>query len=263
MTKRYYKCEETHQTVKGVKLKRCTKCKRWKEISEFCTDRARKDGLKIYCNSCINAYALMRYRKNKKSVRDYLRYEERHRVIRGIKEKLCNRCKQWKYYSDFYKNSRAKDGLSVSCKECEGKRTEYKRKSDKKYLRYEDRHRIVKGIKQKLCTKCNKWKAESEYYRNKSSKDGLVYECRKCSHTVIRKPRKPKRKRTRKNLRYEERHRVIDGVRQKYCRKCKMWKYENEFYKHRSNRDGLDGRCKECSYKPDKNFVEKRSNVEN
>ena len=249
MTKRYYKCEETHQTVKGVKLKRCTKCKRWKEISEFCRDHARKDGLKIYCNSCINAYALTRYRKNKKSVRDYLRYEESHRVIRGIKEKLCNRCKQWKYYSDFYKNSQAKDGLSVSCKECESKRTEHKRKSDKKYLRYEDRHRIVKGIKQKLCTKCSKWKAESQFLRDRSSRDGLARWCRECLYKAAGKPLDPKRKSGRRNLRYEERHRVIDGVRQKYCRKCKRWKNENEFYKNRSNRDGLDGRCKECLYK--------------
>jgi hypothetical protein len=180
MAKRYYKCEETHQTVNGIKLKRCTKCKRWKEVSEFCKDRARKDGLKIYCNSCNSLYAQKRHRKNKKSVRDYLRYEERHRVIRGFKEKLCSRCKQWKYYSDFYKNSRTKDGLSVSCKECESKRTEHKRKSDKKYLRFEDRHRIVKGIKQKLCTKCSIWKVEGDFHKNISSRDGLNNLCKDC-----------------------------------------------------------------------------------
>ena len=118
MTKRYYKCEDTHQTVKGVKLKRCTKCKRWKEVSEFCKDRLRKDGLKIYCNACVNAYVSKRYRKNKKSVRDYLRYEERHRVIRGFKEKLCSRCKQWKDHSDFFKDKSKKDGLQYRCKKC-------------------------------------------------------------------------------------------------------------------------------------------------
>ena len=128
MTKRYYKCEETHQTVKGVKLKRCTKCKRWKEVSEFCKDRGRKDGLRIYCKSCNNAYVLRHRRKNKKPVRDYLRYEDRHRVIRGVKEKLCSSCKKWKFYSDFYKDNRKKDRLVSWCKECKSKRTEHKRK---------------------------------------------------------------------------------------------------------------------------------------
>lgn len=250
MAKRYYKCEETHQTVKGVKLKRCTKCKRWKEVSEFCKDRARKDGLKIYCNSCSNAYALKSHRKNKKSVRDYLRYEERHRVIRGFKEKLCSRCKQWKYYSDFYKNNRSNDGLSVSCKECERKRTEHKRKSDKKYLRYEYRHRIIKGIRQKLCTKCCKWKAEGDFYKNISNRDGLNNWCKGCSHKATSKSNNPKKKTVRKNLRYEDYHRIVNGVKQKYCRKCRQWKNESQFYRDKSKKDGLMAQCQKCSYKP-------------
>jgi len=261
MTKKYYKCEETHQTVNGIKLKRCTKCKRWKEISEFCKDRARKDGLKIYCNSCNNAYALKSYRKNKRPVRDYLRYGDRHRVIRGFKEKLCSRCKQWKFYSEFYKNSRTKDVLSLSCKECERKRTENKRKSDRKYLRHEDRHRIVKGIKQKLCTKCSKWKVESEFHKDRSSKDGINSSCKECSYKATGKPCKPKKKIVRKNLRYEDRHRVVNGVKQKYCRKCKKWKSEHKFYRDKSKKDGLKDQCQKCSYKPAKKSRKKRSNV--
>jgi len=201
MVKRYYKCEETHQTVKGVKLKRCTKCKRWKEVSEFCMDRARKDGLKVYCNACIKMYALRRNRKNKKPVRDYLRYEERHRVIRGFKEKLCSRCKQWKYYSDFYKDKKTKDGLMFWCKECESKRTEHKRRSNKKYLRYEDRHRTVKRIKQKLCAKCSIWKVESDFSKNRSNRDGLNSWCKECTRKATDKNRKPQKQNMRKNLR--------------------------------------------------------------
>lgn len=263
MAKRYYKCEETHQTVNDVDLKRCTKCKRWKEISEFCRDRTRKDGLKIYCNSCNSSYALKCYQNNKKSVRDYLRYEERHRAIRGIKKKLCSRCKKWKYYSDFYKNRRANDGLSVSCKECESKRTKHKRKSDKKYLRYEDRHRIVNGIKQKLCSKCSIWKAESGFSTDRSRKDGLDSSCKDCSHKATGKSYKPKQQSVRKNLRYEERHRIVDGVKQKYCRKCKKWKSEQEFYRDKSKKDGLQYRCQKCSYKPVKKFRKKRTAVKN
>ena len=190
MTKRYYKCEETHQKVNGIKLKRCTKCKRWKEESEFCKDRARKDGLKIYCKSCNNSYAIKIRRKNKKPVRDYLRYEDRHRVIHGFKEKLCSHCKQWKYYSEFYKNRRSKDGLSCWCRECENKRFGHKRKGMRTNLRCEDRHKVNEGIKQKFCRKCSKWKAENEFYKNRSNRDGLNDRCKKCSYKPAKKPRK-------------------------------------------------------------------------
>jgi hypothetical protein len=262
MTKRYYKCEETHQTVRSVKLKRCTKCRNWKELSEFCRDSARKDGLRIYCKSCNKTYALKRYEKIKKSIRDYLRYEDRHRVIRGLKEKLCSRCKQWKYYSDFHKNSRTKDGLSFRCKECKSKCTEHKQKNERKYLRCEDRHRIVNGIKQKLCTKCGKWKAENEFSKNRSSKDGLNSSCKECSHKATSKPYKAI-KSMRRNMRYEDRHRVINGVKKKYCRKCKRWKKEDKFYKDKGKKDGLNDQCKKCSYKPAKKSGNKRSNMKN
>ena len=174
MTKRYYKCEETHQTVNGIELKRCTKCKRWKELAEFNRDGARKDGLKVYCKSCNNSYVLRRRRKNKKPIRENLRYEDRHRVNRGFKEKLCSRCKKWKRYSEFYKSVSTNDGLSCGCREC------YKNKSSKKYLRFEDRHRVVDGVRQKYCRKCKKWKNEDKFYKDKGKKDGLHDRCKKC-----------------------------------------------------------------------------------
>jgi len=263
MTKRYYKCEETHQTVKGVKLKRCTKCRRWKELSDFNKDRARKDGLKVYCKRCNNAYALKRYRQNKKPVRDYLRYEERHRVIRGIREKLCSYCKKWKYYSEFYKNRSSKYGLSCRCKECERERVGYKNKGSKKYLRFEDRHRTIKGTKEKFCRKCGKWKNESEFHKNRSSKDGLNSSCKECSLKATSKPYKPKKQSVRRNLRYEDRHRIVNGIRQKYCRKCRKWKSEHKFYRDKSKKDGLMDQCQKCSYKPVKKSRKKRSAVKN
>jgi len=192
MTKRYYKCEETHQTFNGVKHKRCTKCKRWKEESEFCKDRARKDGLKIYCKGCNNAYSLRRRRKNRKGkeARVYLRFEDRHRVIRGFKENLCSRCKQWKYKSDFYKCRQSKDGLSLWCKECGSKRYERIRKAGRRNLRYEDRHRVVNGVEQKYCRTCRRWKDESAFYKNRSGKDCLNDLCKKCSYKPAKKSRK-------------------------------------------------------------------------
>ena len=191
MTKKYYSYEETHQTVNGVKLKRCVKCKKWKEYCEFRNDRHSLDGLRTYCKACDKATEWKRRRKNRKTVRQYLRYEERHRTIRGVKEKLCCSCNKWKYESCFYKNRRTNDGLSIRCKDCakkESRKNLEKKKSDaRKNLRYEDRHRIVKGVKQKFCRKCEKWKKESEFAKNRSTRDGLTGWCKKCLYKATNK----------------------------------------------------------------------------
>ena len=52
-----------------------------------------------------------------------------------------------------------------------------------------------------------------------------------------------------KYYRYEQCHRVVEGVREKRCRKCGKWKAESEFYKKRKHKDGLANRCKECANK--------------
>jgi hypothetical protein len=191
MAKRYFKFSETHRTFRRVKLKRCTKCKKWKEESEFHKDRARKDGLRLYCKDCCAAYIQERYRKEGKPVREYLRFEERHRIVRGVKEKLCSRCQQWKYESDYSRNRRSKDGLSFHCKECENgqarKRLELRKKDVRRNLRYEDRHRVANGVKEKLCTKCGEWKNESEYYKQRSNRDCLSGRCKRCWHKAAQK----------------------------------------------------------------------------
>jgi hypothetical protein len=256
MAKRYFKFSETHRKFGRVKLKRCTKCKKWKQESEFHKDRARKDGLRLYCKDCCAAYIRERRRKEGKAVRGYLRFEERRRIVRGVKEKQCSRCQQWKYESDFGRNRRSKDKLSCWCKECANvqarTRLERRKKDVRRNLRYEDRHRVVNGVKEKLCTKCGEWKKESEYYKQRSSRDGLLGQCKECGNGQAGKRLERTKKEARRNLRYEDRHRVVNGVKEKLCTKCGEWKKESEYYKHRSSRDGLSVQCKRCSYKATK-----------
>jgi hypothetical protein len=116
--RKYYGYKQSHRTVKGVKQKRCTICERWKAESEFHKDRARTDGLKIRCKECNRTYEIELKRKRGRHARDYLRFEERHRTVSGVKQKLCTRCKQWKDESVFYKSRSGKDGLSDRCKKC-------------------------------------------------------------------------------------------------------------------------------------------------
>ena len=62
--------------------------------------------------------------------------------------------------------------------------------AEKKPLRsgskYEDVHRVVDGVEQKLCRKCNEWKPESEFHKNASSKDGLAGSCKVCKAKATR-----------------------------------------------------------------------------
>ncbi len=102
-------------------MKRCTKCKKWKDESEFGKQPKSKDGLRYWCKNCVRESARRYYKKDGGRVKRYYRYEERHRVVGGVKEKRCRRCKKWKAESEFYKRHRHKDGLAVWCKECSDK----------------------------------------------------------------------------------------------------------------------------------------------
>jgi hypothetical protein len=123
MARSYYSYEESHRTVNGVKQKRCTKCKKWKDESEFYKQpsRKRKAGLRYWCKKCGCEYFHKYYRRNRKSVKRYRRYEEYHRIVDSVKQKQCKICERWKSESEFYKNRWSKDGLATSCKGCSNK----------------------------------------------------------------------------------------------------------------------------------------------
>ncbi len=135
MTKRYYKYKETHRTIKGVKQKRCPKCKKWKDESKFGKNRTRTDGLRYWCKDCERAYTRKRYKKEGKGLKQYYRYEECHRVVDGVKQSRCSRCKKWKAESEFYKSRSCKDGLQVRCKACSNKATNKSRKKRRMAVR--------------------------------------------------------------------------------------------------------------------------------
>ncbi len=167
-------------------MKRCNKCKELKDKSEFGKNRSRKDGLCVWCKKCLRNYARKRYLEKSKHLRSYLRYEESHRTIDGMKQKRCNKCKKWKDESKFGKRRySSKDGLNHVCKDCKRvyAREHYKKEGKglkKKYYIYGECHRVAEGVKQKLCKKCKRWKAECDFYKERRYKDGLRYVCIEC-----------------------------------------------------------------------------------
>ena len=229
--------DDCHRVVNGTKEKLCRKCRNWQDESQFVGDSSSKDGLKIYCKSC-DAEAQREYRhKRVKEVREYLRFEERHRKFRGDRQKLCTHCKKWKYENEFYRNRQARDGLHSHCKVCLNKGTvpKQERRVVRRNLHYDERHRVVRSVKQKLCSHCRKWKDESSFYRQNASIDGLSARCKECSKKYAREQYTPKKKRRGCYIKHEKRHRTVNGVREKFCSRCKKWKKKNEFYRARQS----------------------------
>jgi len=54
---------------------------------------------------------------------------------------------------------------------------------------YEQRHRLVEGVDQKLCGKCGQWKTEGEFHKKASSRDGLANQCKQCKAEAARQRR--------------------------------------------------------------------------
>ncbi len=52
--------------------------------------------------------------------------------------------------------------------------------------RYDDYHRVADGAEQKLCRKCDEWKARSEFHKDASCKDGLATWCKACKTKAAR-----------------------------------------------------------------------------
>ena len=176
--------------------------------------------------------------------------------------KRCTKCKKLKSKSEFGNSRTCKDGLSLWCKKCyrEYSRRRYRRIKGlvKKHFRYEESHRTIEGVKQKRCSKCKKWKDESNFGKDRYGKEGLRYDCKDCVRAYTRKRYKKEGEGLKQYYRYEERHRVIDGVKQKRCCRCKRWKAESDFYKSRLRKDGLQFWCKACANKATNKAHKKR-----
>lgn len=133
----------------------------------------------------------------------------------------------------------------------------------------------------KQCNTCKQWKDESEFWKDRTKKDGYASSCIMCKrhgkprYTDLIKPTgilkqcsrckqwkdtsefyKDKNKTdnlsTRCKVCCRTKHEIIkttdrNELGQKYCKFCNTWKFESEFYKNHSSKDGLGTRCKLCS----------------
>ena len=103
---------------KQAGMKRCTKCGKLKDKGEFGKDKRLKDGLSYWCIKCEREYQHAYYLRTSKATRRNFKYEDSHRVVGGVKQKLCCNCRKWKAESEFHIDPIPKDVLKAKCKEC-------------------------------------------------------------------------------------------------------------------------------------------------
>jgi hypothetical protein len=104
--------------AKQARMKRCTRCGKLKDKSEFGKQAKLKDGLRYWCKQCVRDYNHEYRRKHGKGGKKYRSFEEAHREVRGVRQKQCSGCRRWKPEDEFYKNHKTKDGLGCLCKKC-------------------------------------------------------------------------------------------------------------------------------------------------
>jgi hypothetical protein len=97
----------------------------------------------------------------------------------------------------------------------------------------------------KKCSKCGIEKDESEFHKDKSRKNGLQPQCKKCRSTA--------------------KHKQASLCGMKRCSKCWIEKCESNFSKNKNSKDGLHAWCKECvkQYNQDNKDWNKKYAIDN
>lgn len=97
----------------------------------------------------------------------------------------------------------------------------------------------------KRCHDCGEVKPATEFWKNKASKDGLAYYCRRCfGLRNSRSYRKLQAKLGNKPRPYRRRSDVPEGM--KYCPRCQETKPVAGFGKNRAKTSGLTAYCRPC-----------------
>jgi len=154
-------------------MKKCSRCKKEKDESEFGKQKITKDGLNSVCKKCRNDYRKTTYMYHSKPVRFYyLNYK---------KAKKCTKCGKIKLIGEFCKISRNSDGYEYRCKECLNplRRKHYYEK-EKKYSSieyYEGNEKV------KICQKCKTVKPVKDFKVFKNGKKTAY--CKKCSEKIL------------------------------------------------------------------------------
>lgn len=94
----------------------------------------------------------------------------------SVPHKTCNSCGVTKNISEFYRSSSAKDGRRAKCKKCCSLVEARYRDNLKKSYEF-----VNSGVRSKTCIRCGIEKVYSDFYVNRTRRDGRQQICKECS----------------------------------------------------------------------------------
>jgi len=145
-------------------------------------------------------------------------------------------------------------------------------------------HRFVDGIEERWCSQCSEFKILEDFYRCKTTWDGLSCRCKVCNRANVKEWKKANPERAYKQVRRwnkenpEKRsaimrrwkdanpnrkpggkeHCLKGGVETRWCGLCRQWK-KLEFGKNRLRYDHLTAACNKCTQSRRKIWVRKNT----
>ena len=220
-------------------MKKCSKCKKTKNDSEFNKNRTTKDGLQSQCTSCRKIHVDNLKQKNKFNINQTpvkMNNTNNTPILKKQKPGLFGYVRK-AINSIFYRNKIVQTPQPVITKTpIVVKRKPYKTKPV--------------SLDIKFCPKCKEKKLKSDFYKNKHTKDGFGGYCKSCQDEFVKKSKFKKMigeiPKTIEKTKIEVKE--ID-TKTKICTKCKKEKHISMFTKNTQTKDGLNYYCGSCTKK--------------
>lgn len=140
-------------------MKECVRCHQSLAEPEFAPHRHFTDGLNPRCRSCVKEAAL--------------RLRDPGKAVSDPGTKFCTKCLEIKPKSEFYRNSRAKDGLQWTCRPCTNAVNDHWAKTHE-----HDAKRIASGAARRAHVKRKYGLSREEYERRVDEAGGLCEVCK-------------------------------------------------------------------------------------
>src|SRR3990167_6527559 len=127
-------------------MKKCPKCKIYKNFNNFCKDISRIDGLSCWCKKCVD-----QKRKERLMKRGGYRPKKYYPIINNKKE--CSGCHKIRNIKHFCISRRSASGLNRLCRQCCSKERnsikwkEWRRQYNKKYRKLNKKSARKKYLK--------------------------------------------------------------------------------------------------------------------
>ena len=184
-----------------LESKTCRDCRLQKPLIEFTIHKDTKDQLSNHCRSCQKQRRRQSYERNRTRLAE--------KTLIGSKR--CRQCGETKPTKEFHRNYANLEGLHNLCKTC-------RRASDKR--RFEKIERILADnppTGKKVCAKCKEETELTNYYVDRTKKDGRKTYCKQCSNEQKKKwlqnnPGNLKRRQERLILRRKQQHSIADLI---------------------------------------------------